>query len=372
MNQKKPIDKVLFITALMLCCFGIIAIFGASTEIANAYYGNRFHFLTRQVVWFFLGLIILFFFQKTSLESVRVISKIALLGAAILLIMVYFVGFTVNGSTRWINLGFMNLQPSTLTQFIVVIFTADFISRKHDELDNFATLYPIIGILILLGGLIAFQPDFSTAAMLGLVVFSMIAVSPTSFKNLGTLIFSGLGLAIPIFIIKPYRVKRVMAWFSGSDTAPTDANWQAIQSVTSFGLGGLTGTGLGQSKQKLFFLPEAHTDYILAIIGEELGFLGVLIVITLFLLLIWRGFKIAINSTTLFHYYLAAGLTMYLGLYAFVNILVVIGLFPTTGLPLPFISYGGTQLLINMACIGVLLNISTITHEAVYRRDDDV
>jgi cell division protein FtsW len=372
MQAKKSIDKILFITVLVLCGFGIIAVFGASTEIADSYYGNRFHFLTRQIVWFLGGLFVLFFFQRSSLEAIRLLSKLLLLVCVILLILVYPIGVEVKGATRWLNLGFMNLQPSTITQFVVVIFTADYISRKHDELENFSTLYPLLAVVILLGGLIAFQPDFSTAAMLGFTVVSILFVSSTSFKNIGTIIFSGLGLAIPILLLEPYRRQRIMSWFTGSEAHAQETNWQSIQSVTSFGLGGLSGTGLGQSKQKLFFLPEAHTDYILAIVGEELGFLGVFFIMSLFLILIWRGFKIASRATTLFHYYLASGLSIYIGLYAFINILVVIGLLPTTGLPLPFISYGGSQLLVNMACIGILLNISTVTHDAVFRREEDV
>jgi cell division protein FtsW len=370
MAAKKQIDKVLFLTVLLLCWIGIIAVFGASTEISNAYYGNRFHFLTRQILWFVIGLFILFICIRIPLESIRLLSKPALLIIFILLILLFMVGFEVKGATRWINLGFMNLQPSTLAQLALIIYTADYLNRRHDDLEDIKRLYPILVILVVFAGLIALQPDFSTAAMLALVIFTILFISPIPFKNLLIILLSGVGLAIPVFVMKAYRMKRLIAWFTESDAHAMATNWQSFQSVTSFGLGGLFGVGFGYSRQKFFFLPEAHTDYILAIIGEEMGFIGVVLVLSLFLVLIWRGFKIATNSTTRFHYYLAAGLTIYLGLYAFINIMVVIGLLPSTGLPLPFISYGGSQLLVNMICVGILLNISSTSHESVYREDN--
>lgn len=354
----KKSDNILFFAVLLLCWTGIVAVFGASAEISNAYYGNRFHFLSRQVVWFIFGMLGLFIMTRMSLDTVQSMAKIGLLISLLLLILVYAVGITVKGATRWISLGFFNLQPATLVQFIMIIFTADYLYRRSEQLEDFRRLFPILLITAVFVALIAFQPDFSTAAMLGMTVFLMLFISPVPFKNLSIVVLSGVGLAVPILISESYRINRIISWFSEPLSGNIAANWQSYQSVTSFGLGGLTGVGFGYSRQKFFFLPEAHTDYILAIIGEELGFIGVLLVLVLFLIVIWRGFRIANRATTLFHFYLAAGLTCYIGLYVLINILVVIGALPTTGLPLPFISYGGNQMLINLASIGLLLNIS--------------
>jgi cell division protein FtsW len=186
-------------------------------------------------------------------------------------------------------------------------------------------------------------------------------------KHIGLISLSGLVLMIPVFFLKAYRIKRLFGWLTGNESSSLEINYQSAQSVISFGQGGLTGTGLGLSKQKFFFLPESHTDYILAIIGEEMGFLFVMIVISCLLIFVWRGLRIANRATNLYHFYLAIGITVYVGLYAFVNTMIVIGILPTTGLPLPFISYGGSQLIINMVCTGILLNISATQSESTYR-----
>lgn len=369
--MKKSYDKILFVTVLLLCWIGIISVFSASTEIANSYYGNELHFLFRQSFWFIIGCFVMFLFIKLPIPVIQSYTKMMLLGCFILLILVLLIGIEVKGAIRWIDIGFMNLQPSTISQFVLILFVADYLYRRNDELEDFKRLVPLLSITFIICLLIAVEPDFSTAAMLSVTVFLLLLVSKTSLKNMVILSFAGVGAAILMFIVESYRIKRLLAFLFQTDAELLTTNWQAYQSILSFGIGGPFGVGFGYSRQKFSFLPEAHTDYILAIIGEESGFIGVFIVLALFLIFIWRGFRIANRVTSIYHYYLSVGLTLYIGLYAFINILVVIGSLPSTGLPLPFISYGGSQLLVNMACVGILLNISSKAEEDVIRSVDE-
>ena len=366
---KKKYDSTLFIMVLLLCAFGIVSVFSASTEIANSYYGNRMHFLYRQLIWFFIGLFCLIGFMKIPLELIRGLSRPAIFISMFMLVLVLIVGVEVKGGTRWFNLGFMRLQPSSLAQVAVILFVSDYLYRKQDDLDDFKRLIPLMGIVGVIALFIALQPDFSTAFMLALTAFLIVVISNVSFRNIGVLSLAGIGVALPVLLVKSYRINRISAWLqswiSDQPVQSLEVNYQAKQSLISFGVGGFSGVGLGQSKQKFFFLPEAHTDYILAIIGEEMGFIGAVTVITLFFIIIWRGVKIANQTKHLFQYYLAAGLTFYLGTYAFINAMIVLNLLPSTGLPMPFVSYGGTQLLVSMMCIGLLLNISSQNNKEV-------
>ena len=201
------------------------------------------------------------------------------------------IGLEVKGARRWIDIGFMNLQPSTISQFILILFVSDYLYRRNDELDDFKRLIPVLAITFVICLFIAIEPDFSTAAMLAFTVFILILVSNTSIKNLIVITFSGIGAAILMFIVESYRIKRLVAFIFQTDAELLTTNWQAYQSILSFGIGGPFGVGFGYSRQKFSFLPEAHTDYILAIIGEESGFIGVFIVLCLFLVFLWRGFS---------------------------------------------------------------------------------
>lgn len=359
MSDKRSYDTLLLLITLLLCAFGIVAIFSASTEIAERLTGNKFYFLIKQVAFFFVGLFVMLLAAKTPLSLIKSSNKLFLVIAIVLLILVFYMGKNVNGATRWISFGFANLHPASIAQLAMILFLSDFLARRHSEINDFKRVIPILVILGFVCILIALEPDFSTAMMLAAVVFIMLIASEIKLKYLVFIIFSGVGFAAPVLLLKSYRITRVINWMKGVDVGSLAGNYQSNQSLLSFGIGGFSGVGIGQSKQKYSFLPEAHTDYILAIIGEETGFIGTSLVLSLFFFMIWRGLKIAKNSNDLFHYYLATGLTTYLGLYAFVNTMVVVGILPTTGLPLPFLSYGGSQLLISMLCIGLLLNISS-------------
>jgi len=358
MAEKKSYDSLLLLISLMLCAFGIVAIFSASTELAMSLTGNRFHFLTKQVVFFFIGLFVMLVCAKIPLNAMKSASKLLLLVALILVILVFFIGKTVKGATRWIDFGFANLHPASIAQLTMILFMADFLSRRQSEVNDFRRIIPALVITAIFAALIGIS-DLSTAIMLVAVMFLMLFASGIEYKYLFFIVLSGISFASVILITQPYRISRIVNWFKGVDVGSLAGNYQSSQSLLSFGLGGATGVGIGQSKQKLFFLPEAQTDYILAIIGEETGFLGVFIILSLFFLFVWRGLKIAKQSVDLFQYYFATGLTIYLGLYAFVNTMVVLSILPSTGLSLPFLSYGGSQLLISLACVGFLLNISS-------------
>ena len=367
MNHKKY-DKILLINCLLLVAIGIIAVFTASTEIAYKLTNNRLYFLFKQSFFVFIGIFFLVISTKIPLTFLQQFSRLFLLASFIMLVLVLIIGHEVNGGSRWFHLGFIRIQPSNIAILSMIIFAADYLYRRNDELDDFKRLFTLLTVLGVFALLIALQPDFSTALMMSSIIFLMIFCSSTSIKNVLTLFFSGVGLSIPVLILKPYRIERIKLWLASmSDGVNLTDNlyWQAKQSLISFGVGGFSGVGLGQSRQKYFFLPEAHTDYIFAIIGEEMGFIGTVLVMFLFLVVIWRAIRITNRTQHTFHYYLACGISFYLSLYIIINVLVVLNVLPSTGLPLPFISSGGSQLIISMICIGLLLNISSKAPDSI-------
>jgi cell division protein FtsW len=367
MNYKRY-DTILLINCLLLVAIGIIAVFTASTEIAYKLTNNRLYFLFKQSFWVFVSIFFLVISTKIPLTFLQQFSRVFLLASFIMLILVLVVGHEVNGGSRWFHFGFIRIQPSSIAILSMIIFSADYLYRRNDELDDFKRLFTLLVILGVFALLIAAQPDFSTALMMSSIVFLMIFCSTTSLKNILVLFFGGVGLSIPVLILKPYRIERIKLWLASmADGINLTDNlyWQAKQSLISFGVGGFSGVGLGQSRQKYFFLPEAHTDYIFAIIGEEMGLIGTLLVMFLFLVIIWRAIRITNRAQHTFHYYLSCGISFYLSLYILINILVVLNVLPSTGLPLPFISYGGSQLIVSMICIGLLLNISSKTPDSV-------
>jgi cell division protein FtsW len=274
-----------------------------------------------------------------------------------------FIGRSTGGAKRWINLGLFSLQPSELAKIVVIIFTAYLIGKKGERIQNFTKGFlPVIFISGFYIMLILAQKDLGSAFVLGSVVFLMLYVSGTHIKYLaGMLFLSAPALYFLIFSVS-FRKRRILA-FLDPWKYRLEYGYQIIQSFVAFKSGGLTGVGLGESRQKLFYLPEAHTDFIFSVLGEEFGMLGVLFVMSLFLIFIARGFKIALKTHDPFGMYLALGLTLLIGFEAFINFGVVMGILPTKGLALPFISYGGTSLIASLIAVGIILNVSTHTGE---------
>jgi cell division protein FtsW len=277
----------------------------------------------------------------------------------LLVIFIPHVGVKVGGATRWLNLGFISFQVSEMVKVAIVLFLAHYLTRKMAYLRDFkkGLIAPLVvtGFLV---GLIVLQPDFGTAAIIAVLLMFMLYLSGTRILHLSAMVAALNPVGVFILILEPYRIRRFLA-FLDPWKDPQKTGFQIIQSLLSFGSGGVGGVGIGDGMQKLFYLPEPHTDFIIAVIAEESGFVGVLAVILLFIVFIYRGFMISFKAPDRFGSLLAAGLTMIIALEAFINIAGVMGLVPLKGLALPFLSYGGTSLMMSLMTVGILLNVSS-------------
>lgn len=353
----KP-DLMVFAAVVILLSLGLVIVFSASSVMGISDYRDPFHYVRRQSLYAFIGLILLFVLMRIDYRLYRHLALPGVLVSFVLLVLVLIIGRDIGGSRRWIELGFFRLQPSEVAKLVMVNFVAVYIANKRENIRVFLTgLLPVLVILGLKFGLIMLEPDFGTAAALA---FTIMVVLFAGGAHLGQIIGLGL-LASPAFYYlvtqKEYRMRRILA-FLNPWADPADTGWNIIQSLLAIGSGGLFGLGLGNSRQKFAYLPEHHTDFIFAILGEELGFMGAMIVVLLFFVIAWRGLRIALNAPDLYGTLLAIGITSMIGFQAMLNIGVVTGSLPVTGIPLPFISYGGSSLLMSLASVGVLLNIS--------------
>ena len=307
-----------------------------------------------------LGFIGMFFTARLDYSKIRRYSRALILVSILLLVAVFLpgIGKEAGGARRWISLGNFSFQPSEFVKFTLIIYLADFLSRRQDVIKIFYRGFlPALVVSAFIGGLILLQPDFGTASLLVLVCFILFFVAGVNLKY----IFSVLVLSIPLVYLLvfrvPYRLRRILAYLDPWKD-PKGAGWQIIQSYVALGSGGLFGLGLGQSRQKLFYLPQTSTDFILSIIGEELGFLGTFSILILFVLFIWQGLKIALKAKDLYGALLSFGIVLMIGLQAIIHIAVVSGSMPTKGLPLPFISYGGSSLIFSLIGVGIVLSVA--------------
>ncbi|MTI81408.1 MAG: putative lipid II flippase FtsW [Firmicutes bacterium] len=361
--KKKSPDFILFLTVLMLLSIGIVMVFSASQYVTIINYQNAFYFFERQMLWALIGVVAMIFTMNFDyFKMKRWIGPIVALGLILLLlVLIPGIGKEVNGSRRWINLVFISFAPAELVKLCLITFVAFGLSKRPNIVQDFRRgMFPYLMLMVVAAGLILMQPDLGTAVTLCgtiMVMFLAAGARMAHLYGLGALGLVAVGLAI---YFEPYRMKRFLAFLDPA-ADPQGAGYHIIQSLYALGSGGLFGLGLGQSKQKFLYLPENHTDFIFAIIGEELGFIGASLVILLFIMLAWRGFKIAITSPDPFASLLATGITCGIVLQAIINMGVVTGSMPVTGVPLPFISYGGTSLLFTLMGVGILLNISKYT-----------
>lgn len=361
--KKRPPDFVLFLTVLMLLTVGLIMVFSSSEYATMVRYGDSFYFFKRQLLWALIGLAGMFFTMNFDYFRLkRWIGPIVAIGFILLLaVLIPGVGMVVNGSRRWINLGFMAFSPAELVKICLIMFVAFGLSKNSHKLESFQKgLLPYLGVMGVAALMILLQPDLGTAIVLCGTIFIMFFAAGAKIKHLGSLGLAGLGAVAAAIYFEPYRMKRFLA-FMDPEADPQGTGYHIIQSLYALGSGGLFGMGLGQSKQKFLYLPENHTDFIFAILGEELGFIGASLVVLLFIMFVWRGLKIAVTSPDPFASLLAAGITSGIALQALINMGVVTGSMPVTGVPLPFISYGGTSLLFTLMGIGIVLNISKYT-----------
>lgn len=353
-------DLVIMLMAIALTCFGVVMVYSASSVMADKRYHDGFYFLKRQGVFAVAGLGIMLAVMRVEYHFWKKMAVPTLLFCLVLLIMVLIpgIGGKAGGSSRWIKLPGFNLQPSEMAKLALIMYMAYSLDKKQDRIKSFKRgIIPYMVVLALLIGCLAAQPDLGGALTLVAVAFTMLFAAGTRVSHILSMIL----LALPLLAYKlshGYHRGRMEAW-TDPWSDPAGKGFQIIQSWLALGTGGLFGQGLGEGKQKLFYLPEAHTDFILSVVGEELGFMGVAVIIAMFFLLVYRAMCIAVAAPDPFGRFLALGIAVLFGIEATVNMGVVTGLFPTKGLALPFISYGGSSLLISLFAVGILLNISS-------------
>jgi cell division protein FtsW len=340
-------------------------VYSASFVFAEVNYDDGAHFLKNQLVWALLGIAGMIFVMNINYKVYKKWATPLLVLTVILLLLLFVpgVGVNVKDATRWIAIGSFRFQPSEITKLTLVIFLAKYLSENQERIKE---LVRGLGVpLLVMGGiclLILAQPDLGTAVTIAGTAFLMMLAAGARIGHLCGLGLLGCGLAVLAIIVEPYRMERIMA-FTDPWADPLDTGFQTIQALLAVGSGRLFGAGLGQGRQKFLYLPEQHTDFIFAVIAEELGFIGSIFVLLLFLAFMWRGLRIAIKAPDTFGGLLAAGITIMVVLQALINIGVVTGSLPITGITLPFISYGGSSLTLNLLVIGILLNISRYVKE---------
>jgi cell division protein FtsW len=359
--RKFSYDFRLFFPMLVLVGIGIVMVYSASSAIAIKKYGNDLYFLIKQSGVAVIGLIAMMIFRKIPYVFYRKYAYLFLIVALGFLLAVKFssLGIKVNGAQRWMQIGGLRFQPSEFARISLVIFMAYSLTKKHDRIGSFFIGFvPHVFFLGIFAGLIALQPDFGSVVILAAITWVMMFVAGVRVTYLVTSVGALLPFAYVYMMSAAYRTERVLAFLHPWEHA-SDQAYQIVHSLMAFGTGGIWGAGIGKGLQKLFYLPEPHTDFIFSVIGEELGLVGVLCVLFLYVLILWSGLSIAKNTYDLFGSYLAMGITAALGLQVCINLGVSLGLVPTKGLPLPFLSYGGTSLLVSMISIGILMNIGS-------------
>lgn len=352
-------DKFLIISSAFLIAAGVVMVYSTSYIFAMRRFGDGYFFFKRHLLFGGLGLAAFIAAYKLPLHYYRKLAYPILILAALGLVAIFVphVGFTVGGARRWVRLGPLAFQPSEPAKLAVVIFLAYSLSMKADKIRNFATGFlPNIVIPGVIIGLVLLEPDFGTSVCIALVVLIMTFIAGARLKHLGALALLTLPAAVVVVMKFSYMMTRIKVYLDPWKD-PEGKGFQMVQSFIAFGNGGLHGVGLGEGIQKLFYLPEAHTDFIMSVIGEEFGLLGVMAVIVIFLLFFYCGLNIAGKARDLHAKYLAYGVTFMIVLQAALNMGVVLGVLPPKGLPLPFISYGGTSLVVNMTAVGILLNV---------------
>ena len=358
--KNKNIDLILLISVIAISIFGIIMIYSSSNIWAEYKFNDAFKYLKMQGLFLIVGIVLMIIISKIPYKYYLDKANIILVICFVLLILVLIpgIGKIRNGSRSWFGVGGLGIQPSEFMKLALIIFISKYLHKnERNNISIKKDILPILFITLLTFGLIMLQPDFGTGVIIVMSIIGILFISGLKMRFFIIAgIFGAVG-AVVLILIAPYRFERILS-FINPWVDPLGTGFQAIQSLFAIGPGGLLGLGLGNSIQKHFYLPEPQTDFIFAIISEELGFLGVLIVSALFLTIIYKGMKISLNAKDLFSKYLSFGITFSLAFQALLNLMVVVSLIPITGVTLPFLSYGGSSLLITLCSMGILLNIS--------------
>lgn len=358
-------DRILLSAILSLLVVSVVMVYSSSSVVALTTYDDPAFFMRRQMLWAIVGLGLMaitmrmdhqkFFDQRMAIGLA--VAALVLLSATL----VPGIGKMINGSRRWLRFGFLSIQPSEFAKFAIVVYMSYFIAKKGERIRDFMNglvpAYVVTGVFLIVA---IRQPDFGAAVTFGGVALIMLFAGGANVLHLGGTVAAAIPFVYLAVAHSPYRARRILA-FLDPWADPQGAGHQIIQSFLAFGSGGVFGRGLGEGRQKLLFLPERHSDFIYAVIGEELGLIGALIVLVLFLVILWRGMRIALRSGDAFSRLLALGITLLICFQGMINMAVVTGLLPTKGIALPLVSYGGSSLAVSMAAMGVLLNISKET-----------
>ena len=356
----KKLDKPLLITTVITCIYGIIMIYSASNIWAQYKFNNSFHYVILQTIFFILGLFIMMIVSKIDYKYYLKYSNKILIGCLILLVLVLIpgIGTVRNGSRSWFGIGGLGVQPSEFMKLALIIFTSKYIYNNPKDMKKVTKgAFPILLVTLLSFGLIMLEPDFGTGVILVTTIIAMLFISGVPFSFFIKIGLLGIIGAVILIVIAPYRMDRIVA-FLNPWSDPLGTGFQTIQSLYAIGPGGLFGMGFGNSVQKHFYLPEPQTDFIFSIISEELGIIGIISVATLFLIIILRCTKVSIKAPDMFSRFLVLGIVFQLTIQTILNLSVVVGLVPVTGVTLPFFSYGGSSLIITLIEIGIVLNIS--------------
>jgi cell division protein FtsW len=362
MAKRVSVDRWLFTVTLVLVFVGLVMVFSASAVMAKERYGSGYYFLLKQLGWAIAGLVAMIVGMRVDYKKFKHPAVVfTVLGVTTLLLIAVFFLDRSHNTHRWIHLGGFSLQPSELAKPALILFLSYFLESRTKSMDDWRnTLLPAVIPTIVFVGLIVFQPDLGTALACCAITVSVLFVAGLEVKYLGYgLLASILPLYFLIFHVR-YRRDRILA-FINPFSDPQGKGFHMIQSLIAVSTGGVTGLGLMEGKQKLFYLPEPHTDFIFAVTAEELGLVGSVIIVALFAVFLWRGIRTALRTQDTFGQFLVVGITCMVVVQAFVNISVVLGMMPTKGIPLPFVSYGGSSLFVTLACVGVLLNVTKQT-----------
>ena len=358
--KKNNIDLLLLFAVITISIFGVMMIYSSSSIWAEYKFNDAFKYLKMQTIFLVIGIILMITISKIPYTYYLNKANIILVVCFFLLILVLIpgIGSVRNGSRSWFGIGGFGIQPSEFMKLALIIFVSKYLYKNDKDIKSIKKcIIPILFLTIIIFGLIMLQPDFGTGVILVMSIVGLLFIAGVNMKFFFVVGLLGIAGAVVLILMAPYRFERILS-FINPWIDPLGTGFQAIQSLFAIGPGGLLGLGIGNSIQKHFYLPEPQTDFIFAIISEELGFLGILIVSTLFLIIIYKGISISLKSKNLFAKYLSFGITFQLAFQTLLNLMVVVSLIPITGVTLPFLSYGGSSLLITLCSMGILLNIS--------------
>ncbi len=363
-SEKNHIDRITLFVVLILMVASTVVVYSASSTWATQKMQSASALVNKHIAKILIGLVVMFFAINMDYKRYKPLTKWVLIASILLLVATRLTGGEVKGAARWLSIGGFSLQPSEIAKFALLFHLAYLLSNKREKLADFKKGFmPLMVWIASVVVLVMLQPNFSTGTMIFILGMVLVYVGGARMKHV-LLSLTALIPALLIYMVSaPYRMKRILSYvgFGGDETVTSTANYQLLQGIIGFGNGGIFGVGMGQSKQRDLFLPESYGDFIFSIVGEEYGLIGTMVLMSLYLFILLRGLKIARYAPDDFGKYLAIGITSTIVLYAVANALVTLGLAPTTGVPMPFISYGGTAIIFSSFAVGVLLNISSQT-----------